>query len=34
MRKGRLKVEQAEGGIAVIRMPKWCLYLGIVGGGI
>ncbi len=33
MRKGRLKVEQAEGVIAVIRMPKWCLYLGTWGSG-
>ena len=33
MKKERLTTEQERDVLSVIRYPKWCLYLGIVGGG-
>ena len=33
MKKVRLKTEQERDMLSVIRYPKWCLYLGIGGGG-
>ena len=33
MKKERLPTEQERDVLSVIRYPKWCLYLGIVGGG-
>ena len=33
MKKERLKTEQERDVLSVIRYPKWCLYLGIGGGG-
>ena len=33
MKKERLKTEQERDALSVIRYPKWCLYLGIGGGG-
>ena len=33
MKKERLTTEQERDVLSVIRYPKWCLYLGIGGGG-
>lgn len=33
MKKERLKTEQERDVLSVIRYQKWCLYLGIGGGG-
>ena len=33
MKKERLTTEQERDVLSVIRYPKWCLYLGLGGGG-